>query len=63
MLNLEGETMLDNKKFIEELAKREDLKDIPAITTLRVAIAVLEIVDSGECFLDSKEGKVYVDNV
>ena len=55
--------MLDNKKFIEELAKREDLKDIPAITTLRVAIAVLEIVDSGECFLDSKENEVYVDSV
>lgn len=55
--------MLDNKRMIEELAKREDLKDIPAIHVLKTAVAVLEIIDSGECFLDSKEGEVYVDNV
>lgn len=52
---------MDNKKFIEELAKREDLKDIPAITTLRVAIAILEIINSGECFFYTQEGQDLVD--
>lgn len=53
--------MLDNQKLIKELAKKEELKDIPAIYALRVAIAVLEIIDSNECFFDSKEASAYVD--
>ena len=53
--------MLDNKRMIEELAKREDLKDIPAIHVLKTAVAVLEIIDSGECFFDKKEVDAYVD--
>lgn len=55
--------MLDNKKFIKELSKREDIKDIPAIYALRVAVAVLEIIESSECFFDSKEDEVYVDPI
>lgn len=52
---------MDNKKLIEELAKREDLKDIPAIYTLQVAVAVLEIINSGECFFYTQEGHDLVD--
>lgn len=52
---------MDNEKLIEELAKREDLKDIPALTALRVATAVLEIIQSGECFFYSQEGEGFVD--
>lgn len=48
---------MDNKILCEKLIEREDLKDIPAIMVLRVAIAVLEIIDSGECFFDREEGE------
>lgn len=47
--------MLDNKKLTEKLMKDESIKDIPAIYVLRVAVAVLEIIDSGECFFDREE--------
>ena len=46
---------MDNRVLVKELSEREDLKDIPAIMVLRVAIAVLEIIDSGECFFDREE--------
>lgn len=52
---------MDTKKLIEELAKREELKDIPAIYTLQVATAVLEIIQSGECFFYTQEGQDLVD--
>lgn len=55
--------MVDTKRLSEELVKKEDIKDIPAIYVLRVAVAILEIIESGECFLDSKEVEVYVDKV
>lgn len=48
---------MDNRILVKELSEREDLKDIPAIMVLRVAIAVLEIIDSGECFFDREEGE------
>ena len=54
ILLLEGGVM-DNRILVKELSEREDLKDIPAIMVLRVAIAVLEIIDSGECFFDREE--------
>jgi hypothetical protein len=57
---MEGDVM-DNKLLCEKLMEREDIKDIPAITVLKVAIAVLEIIDSGECFFDKKEVNAYVD--
>lgn len=46
---------MDNRILVKELSEREDLKDIPAIIVFRVAIAVLEIIDSGECFFDREE--------
>ena len=46
---------MDNKLLCEKLMEREDLKDIPAIMVLKVAVAILEIIDSGECFFDAEE--------
>ena len=40
---------MDNEKLADLLIKNESIKDIPAIYVLRVAIAVLEIIASGEC--------------
>lgn len=52
---------MDNKKLTKELLKRDDIQDIPAIYILRVAVAILEIINSGGCFFDTKEGQTYVD--
>lgn len=46
---------MDNNLLCKKLLEREDIKDIPAIHVLKVAIAVLEIIDSGECFFDAEE--------
>ena len=46
---------MNTKLLCEKLTEREDIKDIPAITVLRVVVAVLEIIDSGECFFDAEE--------
>ena len=51
---MEGDVM-DSKLLCGKLMEREDIKDIPAIHVLKVAIAVLEIIDSGECFFDAEE--------
>lgn len=40
---------MDNKKLVDLLTKDESIKDIPAIYVFRVAIAVMEIIASGEC--------------
>ncbi len=50
-----GLKFMDMKKFSELLIQCEDLKDIPAIVVFRVAISVIEIINSGECMkeLDS----------
>jgi len=58
---LQEEGSMDNKKLTEELLKRDDIQDIPAIYILRVAVAILEIINSGGCFFDTKEGQTYVD--
>lgn len=46
---------MDMKKLYKKLIENENLKDIPAIYVLRVAVALLELVFSGECMkeLDS----------
>lgn len=46
---------MDTKKLCELLMNDDSIKDIPAIHILKVAIAVLEIIDSGECFFDAEE--------
>lgn len=46
---------MNTKKLCEKLSEREDLKDIPAIMVLKVAIAVIEIINSGECLFDNEE--------
>ena len=46
---------MDNNLLCQKLIEREDIKDIPAIHVLKVAIAVLEIINCGECFFDAEE--------
>ena len=43
----------------EKLISHPDLKDIPLIFILRVAIAVFEIINTGECFYERSENDVY----
>lgn len=45
---------MDMKKFSKLLIQCEDLKDIPAIVVFRVAISVLEIINSGQCFKETE---------
>lgn len=46
---------MDIEKMSNVLINRPDLADIPEILILRVACAMLEVINSGECFkeLDS----------
>ena len=46
---------MDNNLLCQKLMEREDIMDIPAIHVLKVAIAALEIINSGECFFDAEE--------
>lgn len=43
---------MDMTKFYECLVKDESIKDIPIIYVLRIAAAILEIIDSGECMYE-----------
>ena len=52
---------MDNKKLIQELTQKEDIQDIPAIYVLRVAIAVLEVIQTGRCYFLAEEGGAFVD--
>ena len=46
---------MDTDKLSELIVNREELKDIPATVILRVAVSVIELINSGECMkeLDS----------
>jgi len=46
---------MDTDKLSELIVNREELKDIPATVILRVAVSLIEIINSGECMkeLDS----------
>lgn len=46
---------MDTNKLSKLIVQREELKDIPAIVILRVAISLIELINSGECLkeLDS----------
>ena len=46
---------MDMDKFYKLITSDEDLKDIPLIYIMRVAIAVFEIINSGECFYELEE--------
>ena len=50
MLKQEDEDM-DMKKLYTKLKEDPSIKDIPAIYVLRVAVAIIQIINSGECFL------------
>ena len=40
---------MDMDKFFELLANDESIKDVPLIYVMQVALAVFEIINSGEC--------------
>ena len=46
---------MDMDKFYKLITSDEDLRDIPLIYIMRVAIAVFEIINSGECFYELEE--------
>lgn len=46
---------MDIKKLCELLTMRPDIKDIPLSHIFRVACAVFEIINSGECFWEREE--------
>lgn len=54
MLKQEDEDM-DMKKLYTKLKEDPSIKDIPAIYVLRVAVAIIQIINSGECFFYSGE--------
>ena len=46
---------MDMERFYKIITSDEELKDIPLIYVMRVAIAVFEIIDSGECLYRLEE--------
>ena len=46
---------MDIDKFVQKLFSREDLKNIPVIYLCQVAIAILEIINEGDCFYSREE--------
>ena len=40
---------MDMDKFYKLLMSNEDIQDIPILFVMRVAMAVFEIINSGEC--------------
>ena len=46
---------MDMKKLCDMLTKRKDLWDIPITYIFRVAYAVFELINDGNCFYDSEE--------
>lgn len=41
---------MDMEKLYDKLMSSEDIKDIPFIYIFRVAVCVIKIINSGECF-------------
>lgn len=50
---------MDMKKLCDMLTTKEEIKDIPLMYIFRVASATFEIINSGECFLDTREKEVW----
>ena len=46
---------MDTDKFYKLITSDTELQDIPLIYIMRVAIAVFEIINSGECFYNLEE--------
>lgn len=46
---------MDMKKLCDILIQREDIKDIPIIYIFRVACAVFDVINAGECFYKEEE--------
>ena len=41
---------MDMEKLFDKITENKDIEDIPIDYVFRVAIAVFEIINSGECF-------------
>lgn len=41
------------KKLFKRLLENEDIKNIPLEHVIRVAIAIFEIINSGDCFFEN----------
>lgn len=54
---------MDMKKLCDLLTSNEDLRDIPITYVFRVACAVFELINEGDCFKDKTESDVYVSEV
>ena len=48
---------MDMKKLCEIITSNPELHDIPLTHIFRVACAIFEAIDSGECFYDTEEAK------
>ena len=46
---------MDMKKLCEFITQREDLRDIPITYIFRVAYAIFDVINSGECFYKEEE--------
>ena len=45
---------MDIKKLYEKVIQSEEVHDIPLIHILTVLNAVLDVIDSGECFYENE---------
>lgn len=50
-----GVATMDMKKLCEKLTSRPEIRDIPLSHIFKVATAIFEIIEEGECFYESEE--------
>ena len=48
---------MNMKKLYEKLMMKSDIKDVPLVYVFKVANAVFELINEGECFFDTEENK------
>lgn len=49
MISIERRKTMDMNEFYDKLIHEDKIKDIPLTYVLRIAIVILEIINSGEC--------------
>lgn len=54
-LKSKEEATMDMKKLCEIITSKPELRDIPLTHIFRVAFAIFEVINSGECFYDTEE--------
>jgi len=48
---------MDMNKLCEKLLQKPEIKDIPLVFVFKVACAVFDVINEGECFYDTEETK------